>query len=81
MSMRLTGGRAYSIIVQANSAYEAALAFKDHCEKGPPEMGRPKPDYEAVLEVKPIYRVKMRDAIMRRVEKQSRLVRPEKPAR
>src|ERR1700761_1544461 len=57
VTLRFGKGKSYTAVVQAESAFEAALAFQRHCENAPPELHRPKVDYESVVEVKPIYRV------------------------
>ena len=68
----MPNSRSYTAVVEAGSAFEAALAFQKHCESAPPEMGRPHVTYESVVEVKPIYKVSVRKAMMKTVEKQAR---------
>jgi len=66
--------------VQADSTFDAALAFQRHCADGPPELGRPRVEYDCVVEVKPIYKVSVRKAMIRAVENQAKAGR-NKPQR
>jgi len=56
-------GRRYSATVEADSAFHAAVLFYAHCAAPPPGCNPPKIDLEAVVEVKPALKVKLRDAM------------------
>jgi hypothetical protein len=68
----MSNGRTYTVVIEAESTYDAALAFQRHCQNGPPELGRPEVHYDSIVEVKPIYKVSMRKAMVRAAEKQAR---------
>jgi hypothetical protein len=58
----LPGGRRYSAIVEAKSTFHAALVFQAHCLNAPEGLQRPHIEPGTVLEVRPIYRVKVQEA-------------------
>lgn len=72
VTLRYGNARSYTTVVEAESAYEAALLFQKHCENAPPELGRPHVHYDCIVEVKPIYRISVRKAMIRAVEKEAR---------
>ncbi len=80
VTLRLSNGRSYTAVMDAESTYGAALAFQRHCENSPPDLQRPRVDYNAVVDVKPIYKGSVRKAMIRAVEKEARAGR-NKPQR
>jgi hypothetical protein len=76
----LPNGRTYSITVEAESAFDAAVLFYQYCLNPPEGIKRPYMDPEATLEVRPIYKVRLQDAVEwanKQADKRSRLFRKE----
>jgi hypothetical protein len=68
----LPGGRRYSAIVEARSTFHAALVFQAHCLNAPEGLQRPHIEPGTVLEVRPIYKVKVQEAMLWADRKDSR---------
>ena len=56
-------GTRYSVTVEADSVYHAAVLFFAHCGAPPPGTIPPHIRLDAVLEVRPVYRVALKDAM------------------
>src|ERR1700733_9646917 len=59
----LPGGKRYSVMLEADSMYHAAVLFYAHCAAPPPGAAPPRIDMEAVIEIKPVYKVRLKDAM------------------
>jgi hypothetical protein len=60
----LPDGRRYSAVIPGGSVYQAALAFQDHCNNGPPELKRPHVSADSKLEGEAaIYRIEMKKVL------------------
>lgn len=82
VTFRYPNGRTHTLIVQADSADEAAMQYYHRCTESPKELDWPKPELDTVLEVKPVYKIRLSDAISRTVAKKSaRTARKPKPQR
>ena len=68
----MDGGRRYTAIVEAASLFDAALRFQKHCNDGPPEFNRPHVPTDAIVEVRPIFRVSLRKAMLKAIENETR---------
>jgi hypothetical protein len=59
----LPDGCKYSAIVEASSVFQAALLFRDLCNKGPAEFKRPRIADDTQIELRLIYKVDMKRAL------------------
>jgi len=61
--VELPGGKRYSVTLEADSMYHAAALFYGHCAAPPMGATPPRIDMNTVLEVRPVYKVKLKDAM------------------
>ncbi len=82
VTFRCPNGRTHTLVVQAESADEAAILYYRRCTDSPAEFDCPKPGLDTILEVKPVYLIRLSDAISRTVAKKTaRTARKPKPQR
>ncbi len=71
-------GVRHTITVEAESGYHAAVLFYAASAAPPPGVKLPRVDMDAILEVSPAYRIKLKDAMdwaNREAERQQRKMR------
>ena len=61
--VELPDGTGYSAVLEARSLYHAAVLFYAHTAAPPPGASPPRIDMDSVLEVRPIYKVRLADAM------------------
>ena len=62
VTLEVDGAR-HTITVEAESVYHAAVLFYAHSAASPPGVRLPKVDMDTVLEVSPLYKVRLGDAM------------------
>jgi hypothetical protein len=59
----LPDGKRYSVMLEAESVFHAAVLFYSHCAAPHPGQTPPRIDMQTMLEVRPVYSVRMEDAM------------------
>lgn len=55
-------GKRYSITLEADSIFHAAMLFSSHCAAPPPGVFPPKVNKDTIVEISPCFRVRIGDA-------------------